>query len=184
MDPVEISLSLSYDNLVEVNLSSSVEVRAFQIQIVDTPNSINVINVSGGSSEDSNFQLAFDQNGLVLGFSLEDLTIPPNNSILFNTEYEGIEGQVQLCINEAEIVGNGATILPVFLDDCILYSNLLGDVNLDGGIDVLDIVLIVDIIFNLFQPDPQEFWASDLSGDGEISVIDIVMVVDIILGGD
>ena len=53
----------------------------------------------------------------------------------------------------------------------------LGDVNGDGNIDVLDVVLTVNIILNLIDPSP----AADLNQDGVINVLDIVMIVNIIL---
>ena len=54
----------------------------------------------------------------------------------------------------------------------------LGDVNGDGSIDVLDVVLTVNIILNLSDPAP----AADLNQDGVINVLDIVIIVNIILG--
>ncbi len=53
----------------------------------------------------------------------------------------------------------------------------LGDVNGDGNIDVLDVVLTVNIILNISDPFP----AADLNQDGVINVLDIVIIVNIIL---
>ena len=58
-----------------------------------------------------------------------------------------------------------------------------GDANLDGEIDVLDVVLIVGYIlgFEIPDPDSDSPCASDYNGDGLIDVIDVVSVVGEIL---
>jgi predicted Rdx family selenoprotein len=56
------------------------------------------------------------------------------------------------------------------------YLNILGDVNSDGIINVLDVVMIVNIVLN------NEYNAlADLNSDGTIDVLDIVQLVNIIL---
>lgn len=60
-----------------------------------------------------------------------------------------------------------------------LFENYtLGDVNDDGTIDILDVVLTVNIILNPGDETP----AADLNQDGVINVLDIVIIVNIILG--
>ena len=56
-----------------------------------------------------------------------------------------------------------------------------GDVNEDGSIDVLDIVLMVTIIIETHEPSVDEFLAADLNDDGVIDVLDIVLLVNTIL---
>ena len=55
------------------------------------------------------------------------------------------------------------------------------DVNSDGGIDVLDAVLMVNIVLGNTVPDPIQSCASDVNGDGNIDILDIVSVVTYIL---
>ena len=59
----------------------------------------------------------------------------------------------------------------------------LGDVNNDGGINVLDVVMSVGFILGTYDPTEYEFWASDINGDDALNVLDVVMLVDIILNG-
>ena len=59
-----------------------------------------------------------------------------------------------------------------------------GDVNLDGSINVLDIVVVVNIIIEEYVPNEQEISASDMNSDGSIDVLDIVILVNTILGGE
>ena len=60
-------------------------------------------------------------------------------------------------------------------------SNQLGDVNMDGSIDILDIVVGVNIILNLIEYSDEEYELLDYNQDGECNVIDIVLMVNYIL---
>jgi hypothetical protein len=53
-----------------------------------------------------------------------------------------------------------------------------GDINQDGSINVLDIVVLVNIILDT-SLNPEY---ADLNNDGEINVIDVVILVNQILG--
>lgn len=68
-------------------------------------------------------------------------------------------------------------------DLCIVDEGddvLMGDVNMDGNVDVIDVVEMVDII--LFgAPDDYQLLVGDLDGNGTIDVNDIVLLVAIIL---
>jgi uncharacterized protein (DUF779 family) len=56
---------------------------------------------------------------------------------------------------------------------------LLGDSNGDGGLNVLDVVLLVNLILS-----GSEYGAcSDVNGDDSLNVLDVVLLVNIILGG-
>lgn len=70
-----------------------------------------------------------------------------------------------------------------------LSDIIIGDVNFDGAINVIDIVGLVDIILTGdswvdSNGDPlsdNQFTAADANGDLNIDVIDIVMIMDVIL---
>ncbi|MBT6869914.1 MAG: hypothetical protein HOA66_00500, partial [Candidatus Marinimicrobia bacterium] len=56
----------------------------------------------------------------------------------------------------------------------------LGDINFDGDINILDVVLLVSFI--LGEPnDEYEHMAADINGDSNIDILDIVQLVNIIL---
>ena len=57
-----------------------------------------------------------------------------------------------------------------------------GDLNTDGGIDVLDVVGVVNIILGNTVPSNMELCAADYNGDGTVDVLDIVGIVSTILG--
>ena len=55
---------------------------------------------------------------------------------------------------------------------------MLGDVNYDGTLNVLDIVLLVNMILGSDNPD---YDSADINSDGEVNVIDVVLLVNMIL---
>jgi Zn-dependent metalloprotease len=60
--------------------------------------------------------------------------------------------------------------------------NPRGDVNADGDLNVLDILIIGNIILEEYNPTPYEEWAADLNDDGEIDILDATKLANIILG--
>ena len=57
-----------------------------------------------------------------------------------------------------------------------------GDVNGDGTIDVLDIVIVIGIIIETHIPTDDELSAADINGDGIVDILDIVLLVNTIVG--
>jgi len=58
-------------------------------------------------------------------------------------------------------------------------SSLSGDLNGDGLLNILDVVILVNIVLGYGDPLP----SGDLNGDGVLNVLDVVVLVNIILGG-
>ena len=52
-----------------------------------------------------------------------------------------------------------------------------GDLNMDGTVNILDVVLIVNVVLNGEQNS-----IADLNNDGIINILDIILLVNIILG--
>ena len=73
----------------------------------------------------------------------------------------------------------------ICIEDCnggICYPiQVSGDVNNDGQINVLDIVLLVGFILGNDNPSEGEYSSSDLNNDGNLNVLDVVSLVGIIL---
>ena len=64
-------------------------------------------------------------------------------------------------------------------DGCV--QDLLGDVNGDSIINILDVIIVVNIVLGVDIDDNCELELSDLNGDGILNILDIVIVVNIIL---
>ena len=60
----------------------------------------------------------------------------------------------------------------------IYIDQILGDVNGDGGLNVLDVVILVNIILG----NAEEVASADVNQDSIINVLDVVSLLNIILG--
>jgi len=57
----------------------------------------------------------------------------------------------------------------------------VGDVNGDGEINVLDVVITVNVILEMEPISDDILFSADLNGDGQINVLDVVLIVNMIL---
>tara|TARA_B110001454_G_scaffold211860_1_gene228005 strand:+ start:142 stop:1275 length:1134 start_codon:yes stop_codon:yes gene_type:complete len=65
---------------------------------------------------------------------------------------------------------------------CALDSNyLLGDINFDNEINILDVVTLVNFILGVNEPDTTEFEVSDMNSDSNLNVQDIIILINTIL---
>ena len=48
-------------------------------------------------------------------------------------------------------------------------------------IDILDIIMVINIILNNFEPNMQEIWCADINYDGNINIQDVILIVNMIL---
>ncbi len=152
------------------------------------------------SSGDSAFMLAFAadpttdlfvQDNFTVSFKkgAEWLTISPNSGELnqgssFSHYVEVntnnlIAGDYLAYVNLQSNAQN-EVILPVSLT--VGEAGLLGDVNQDGTINVLDVVSAVNFVTGQVEPTSYEFWASDLNTDSLLNVLDIVQMVNLVIG--
>jgi len=79
--------------------------------------------------------------------------------------------------------GSGGSLVEAALDDFIIEyissgSGIVGDVNNDESVDVLDIVVLVNMVLGF---EPPNFQVADINSDGFVNVQDIILVVNIIL---
>jgi len=81
-------------------------------------------------------------------------------------------------INTARFATYGRGIWDFVIDDN--YDLNLGDVNFDNIVNIQDIILVINFIIELENPNNQEFISSDINEDGIINVLDIVLIIDII----
>ena len=79
--------------------------------------------------------------------------------------------------------GSGGSLVEAAIDDFILEyvaanSGILGDVNNDEVVNVLDVVIIVNMILG---SETQNYSTADINSDNEINVQDIIILINMIL---
>jgi hypothetical protein len=83
-------------------------------------------------------------------------------------------------------IGSGGSLVEASIDDFKLEAVgleiLLGDVNIDFEINILDVILVVGFIIEESTPSGYESIASDMNADGIINVLDIIEIVNLIIG--
>ena len=102
--------------------------------------------------------------GVGQGFTLEPIEPYMSMGLFFNS-------QLVACVGE--YVYNSD------LGACELTTATSGDLNGDGLVNVLDVVVLVNIVLGGSEP----IDAGDLNGDGIVNILDVVALVNIILNG-
>ena len=62
------------------------------------------------------------------------------------------------------------------------YVPIAGDVNQDGTINILDVLMGVNIILGVVHPTSSQEWAVDCNADGIINILDVIGIVNVVLG--
>jgi len=62
-------------------------------------------------------------------------------------------------------------------------TQILGDINEDGTINIQDIILMIGGILNTIALDENQLTLSDVNQDGAIDILDIVATINLILEG-
>jgi hypothetical protein len=70
----------------------------------------------------------------------------------------------------------------LFITTGMANNYLMGDVNGDASINILDVVQLVNIVLGGDSPDGYQMIVSDLNSDGDINILDVVQLVNIVLG--
>ena len=147
---------------------------------ISNTNNQNVIN-NFVAENSLSFPILFDSgsSGGVQGGNTYDLYYMPNDGSPYPRDFViNQEGLISYANNEIDT----AWMLSVIYD--LLSNNedmLLGDVNSDGLINVLDVVNIINFILSINIPVGDQFVLSDLNQDDVINVLDVVLIVNIIL---
>jgi len=162
-------------------MDNTVDVAGFQFELQDYPDELDIIDAFGGSAEENGFSISTNETGTILGFSLTGYSIPSGSSPLLTLSASG-SGSPSICLNNAIISDTVGNPLSVSYGDCsTAVLTEPGDLNADGVINVLDVVILVNGILGSDLSD-SEFAAGDVNGDGILNVLDVVLVVNLILG--
>ena len=68
-----------------------------------------------------------------------------------------------------------------FTEDDWTIPFQMGDINADGVVDILDIVIIVEYIIDFIPIQESQQFVSDMNMDGIINILDIMSIIEIIL---
>ena len=100
-----------------------------------------------------------------------------NDSFIHNMQIDGYQiddGYYESYLH-LESNATGTIILPINIQ--VGYQSFIGDVNIDGQINVQDIVLLINILIGDIPPNNE----ADINQDNQINVLDAVLLVSIIL---
>jgi hypothetical protein len=175
----------STNNKVSIRLVNQVAVRGVQFDLKVSPNLLTY--VSG--------QTASRATGFTLNTTPHDSFVtcvfyhPSANSLtagqaaiielFYNVSGQAAVGtKMDLKLDNVIIADENAQRLNVNLKNGIFtVMGKKGDVNNDGALNVLDVVLIVDFIIVKRTPTAYQRWAADCNNDNAINVLDIVLLI-------
>ena len=182
--------AIASDGMAHVSLSyhSSVEVAGVQFTLSDDPESAVATEYS---TDNGDFTASFnDTDGDVttVYFSLTGSTLPATDeaTVFATLSYEltselGDDDVIALHFTDVVCASpSGTSLISEGVDGSISTgsSNMAGDVNGDGSVNVQDIILIVNMIL-----DGGYDGTADVNGDGSVNVQDIILIVNMILDG-
>ena len=71
--------------------------------------------------------------------------------------------------------------VPAF-PETIACGNLMGDVNLDGRINIYDILILADLAAGVIEPELCAIESGDLNNDDDLTTIDVIELVYFVMG--
>ena len=137
--------------------------------IIASQNYANVINIIWEGTENTNYYNLYRDSFLLSVQSLDNLE--------YNDSFVEFGNNYEYCIESINDCGASNWNCDVGS----LSVGTMGDINLDNTIDILDIVIILNFVLELVEPDEDEFWLSDMNTDFNLNILDIVLLVNIIL---
>ena len=125
------------------------------------------------------FPILYDpgSSGGVQGGDVYDLYYMPNDGSPYPRDFiVDQSGIIAYANNEID------TQWMIYVIDELIYNNsLIGDINNDEVINILDVILLINFIIGVSEPSNNDIISSDLNQDGILNVLDIVILVNIIL---
>ncbi|NQU68834.1 MAG: hypothetical protein HQ510_12900 [Candidatus Marinimicrobia bacterium] len=178
----------STENMIALSLENSMEVGGIQFQlIVDPPDAMIITHVEPTDRVGS-LMFSYGYNETlqiysIIMFDMLNFISPGEGPILeFYFDTESSDGDFQVNLQNmivSNMMGNALNVsLPdspiITIDPC---SHVLGDVQADGLLNILDIVLTVSCIIE----SNEECICSDMNDDSEVNILDIVLMVNLII---
>jgi len=166
----------------EIYMQNDVPIAGFQFVINDSPNYLDLISVSDGSASDYGFTISSSESGTIVGFTLTGTSIPAGSgNLLIATFGNNTNDQTfDLCLSDPVFSDTNANGVNVTLGSCSAIefsSSIPGDLNDDGLVNVLDVVVLVNMVLGISEQN----YSGDLNNDNLINVLDVVILVNMIL---
>ena len=106
------------------------------------------------------------------------VTGPEIVDLHYNYEYEYYPENHHLFSGNINIVTGDNTLTCNLPFNEIIFYGILGDLNNDNSVDILDVIILVN---HILSPAAVELDGADINGDGEVNILDVVALVNIIL---
>ena len=132
------------------------------------------------SENNLSFPILYDPGspGGVQGGNTYDLYYMPNDGSPYPRDFiVDQNGILAYANNEIDT----EWMLSIIYDLIDMHDGILGDINQDQLINILDVVIIINFILSVDSPNDYELWASDLNQDNILNILDVVLLVNEIL---
>ena len=145
------------------------------------PDVIESISASDGTSQDY-IMIEWSNSGQDLIYNLyrdgiQLSVLSGNQNLTYNDEFVELNTVYEYCVEAQNDCGNSDWAC----DEGYLGIGMIGDINLDNVLDVLDVVLLLNFILEIQIPDNNQIWLSDINSDQLMNILDIVALVSLIL---
>jgi hypothetical protein len=104
----------------------------------------------------------------------EQFTIIPESTVIIRTVLTGTR-------NDGEDNDSYFDDLSLNIFTSPSCNSIMGDLNNDGTVNILDVIQLVNIIMGL-EPSEYQGAVGDMNNDGDYNVLDVVLIVNLILG--
>ena len=152
-----------------------------QVQMVGISNTNSQTIISNFIEENSlTFPILYDSgsSGGVQGGDTYDLYYMPNDGSPYPRDFIiNQEGIIAYANNEIDT----EWMLSIIYDLMDNTNGIIGDINQDYVINVLDIINLINFILGTEIPDNNQITLSDLNSDEIVNILDVVMLVNLIL---
>ena len=125
----------------------------------------------------------------VIGYDVQANGLASGEGELVKLSFKIADGaqnglEVNLGFSDTTISNRSGQSMPVSTQDgkITVIVRMIGDVNGDDQVNILDVVQTVNIVLGKKTPTPEELYAADANGDGVINVLDVVKIVNLVLG--
>lgn len=129
-----------------------------------------------------------DHDGIaeLMVINLEGDTMPVGNNLplvdlYFNVDNSAVLGGVSTT-TFSEIIVSDVYGNPLVGEGVagVVAIGTKGDINIDGVVDILDVVKTINFALDIETPTQNELWLADMNNDLQINVLDVVQIINLI----